>query len=422
MNDNPPPDRGKPRFAALESFAIRNFRYLWGANGLYFAAQQMQILATQWLVLELTGARAMLGLVATVQAIAVLLLSPYGGIIAERSSRRNLLISGRAGLVALTVLVGILVSTDTVRLWHVFSAAVGFGVFVALTQPATQGFLFDLVGKKKLMNAIALNSTATSVFNMAGPALGATFIALVGIDGAYFASGGAYLIGILLMAMIPILGKTAGLEKKSPIRDIADGLRYMTHSPLTLWVFVIVALNFFGAFVLVLRPVYARDVLNVGVRGLGLMGLSFGAGSLVGATAATMLSGVKRKGYLLILVTMLWDVGMAGYGLSHSFALTLACEFLLGIVAPIFQASTMTMLQVSAPDQMRSRVISAFFMVNQLMFFGQFLGGFMADQLGDRTPLFFAATMQFGVLLFALFFASPLKNFGKEQEKARAAG
>jgi MFS family permease len=374
----------------------------------------MQLLAMQWLVLSLTGTRTLLGLVAMVQGIAVLLASPLGGVLAERSARRNLLMVGRAGLVLITVGMGILVITDLAQVWHVMIAALGIGLFLAITQPATQTFLYDIVGKDNLMRGIALNASATSTFNMVGPALGGTLIAVVGISGAYFAGGSGYLLGILLMAMIPILGKTQGMAKTSYWKDIRDGVKYVRSSPITLWLMGFVSMNFFGAFVLLFRPIYAKDVLHVGASGLGLMGLFFGLGAVVSSVVTAMLANVKRKGVLLVLITIQWDVGMMIFAFSRDFPLTLFSQFLMGMVGPMYQTSSQTMLQTTAPDHMRSRVMSVYFMMMQFNFFGQFLAGVMADAMGNTMPMVIASLVRIAFLITVLAVAAPIRDFGKE--------
>jgi predicted MFS family arabinose efflux permease len=393
----------------------RNFRLLWGANSLFFASQQMQLLAMQWLVLSLTGTRTLLGLVAMVQGIAVLLASPLGGVLAERSARRNLLMSGRAGLVLVTVGMGILVITDLAQVWHVIMAALGIGLLLAITQPATQTFLYDIVGKDNLMRAIALNASATSTFNMVGPALGGTLIAVVGVSGAYFAGGSGYLLGILFMAMIPILGQTQGLAKTSYWKDIRDGVKYVRSSPVTLWLMGFVSMNFFAAFVLLFRPIYAKDVLHVGASGLGLMGLFFGLGAMVSSvTTAMLLANVKRKGLLLVLTVMQWNVGMMIFAFSRDFPLTLFSQVLLGMCGPMYQTSIQTILQTTAPDHMRSRVMSLYFMMMQINVFGQFLAGVLADTIGNTMPMVIASLVHIAFLIMVLAVGAPIRDFGKE--------
>jgi len=410
------------RYGARDVIADKNFRFLWAANGLFFGGQQIQLIATQWLTLTLTGSRTVLGLMTAIQGLAVLLASPAGGILAERTARRNLLMLGRLGLFVVTIIMGALVGFGVAQIWHLALAAIATGIFVAFTQPATQTFLYDLVGRERLMPAIAVNTSASSFTGMLGPVAGGMMIASIGVAGAFYGSAVGYFVGIFLMGMIPILGKTVGLEKANIVSDLVEVFNYIKGSKITLWLYGNSLVAFFGGMFFVMRPVYAREVLDVGAQGLGIMGLCFGMGSLVSVLLVTSIFNVKRKGMVLIISTIVWDVGMIGFAFSHSFPLTLAFEFMLGLVPPFWQSSIMTILQTTAPDRIRNRVVSTHFMIFQAMFLGHFMAGALADAFGDKFPLVFAAIARILVMLVMLVMAAPLKNYGRTDPMLDASG
>ncbi|MSP79341.1 MAG: MFS transporter, partial [Dehalococcoidia bacterium] len=250
----------------------RNFRWLWVANGLFFTSQQVELIALQWIVLDLTESKTLLGLLSLLQGIAILTMSPLGGVAAERMPRRNLLVYARAALVLKTAILSVLIFSGNIQVWHIIAAVITAGVLLAIAQPATQSFLYDIVGPQKLPAAIAFNATATSTASLIGPSLGGIFIYLAGAGMAYLAGGAGYLIGILFTLLIPIAGRTGGLQRGNVFKDVVGGFKYARSSPLTMWVLFLVSLNFFGAGIHLMRPVYARDILHVGAPGLGLMG------------------------------------------------------------------------------------------------------------------------------------------------------
>lgn len=395
-----------------EVLKLRDFRLLWTANAMYFAAQQVSFIALQWFVLELGSSKTLLGLAAATQGMAVLLISPIGGVIAERTARRDLLIAGRVGLLSTTLVMAVLVALGAAALWQALLSAAVTGVFVALTQPATQTFLYDVVGAEWEVSAITVNASATSIFNVAGPAVGGILIASVGIAGAYAFGGVGYFIGLPLMALIPVAGRTKNLKRLHPLVEMREGFAFMQANPLMRWLLGLSLVSVVGSFIYVLRPVYARDVFNVGAAGLGVMGAFFGAGALVSAFAMTFLVGrIQRQGLALLLITVLWDVGMVLFALSQNFVFSLIVQFFMGMVGPLWQAMMQTILQTSAPPQLRSRVMSVYFMAMQGTYFGQFLGGALADLLGNTWPLLIAAGTQLAALGLTFLFSASIRTF-----------
>ncbi len=150
----------------------------------------MQLATRQWLVLQLTSSRSILGLTGFSQGIIVVLLSPTGGVMADRLSRRSIVIFGRGAFFIIAAVMATLVLTDSVRVPHVMIAAALAGAVLAFVQSATQSYVYDLVGPERLGNAVALNATSTSLATLVGPSIGGLLIASAGIASAYLLSSG----------------------------------------------------------------------------------------------------------------------------------------------------------------------------------------------------------------------------------------
>lgn len=405
----------------------RNFRWLWVANGLFFTSQQVELIALQWIVLDLTESKTLLGLLSLLQGIAILTMSPLGGVAAERMPRRNLLVYARAALVLKTAILSVLIFSGNIQVWHIIAAVITAGVLLAIAQPATQSFLYDIVGPQKLPAAIAFNATATSTASLIGPSLGGIFIYLAGAGMAYLAGGAGYLIGILFTLLIPIAGRTGGLQRGNVFKDVVGGFKYARSSPLTMWVLFLVSLNFFGAGIHLMRPVYARDILHVGAPGLGLMGLAWGLGALIGSFLVPIIfERFKRLGLIMLIGVLQYDIATVIFAFSRNFALSLVLLFMIGSVTAFYGASAQTMLQTSAPDNMRSRVLSFFFMVQQFVLLGQFFVGALADATSPTLALALWASCRVLAAVVLLVIAPPIRDFGKpkpiEQPGAGTAG
>lgn len=402
---------------AGESLRDGRFRTYWASNALFFVGQGLVLLGSQWLMLTLTNSRALLGALGAIQAGTILLLSPVGGVLADRLPRRNLLIVGRAGFTALMTLMGWLVVTGQVEIWHILlSQAVG-GVFIAISQPATQTYVYDLVGRERLMNAIALNSLGTGAFQIAGPSIGGALVGAFGPQGAYFAGAAGYFLGGSALFAIPILGKSQGPPRRfSIVQDVAEGVRYIRRDSLLPWLFLATTITFFCGAVNALRPVFAKDILDVGAGGLGVMGAAFGAGTLTGSLLIASLGGrLKRKGLVMLLSCLIWCIGMAIYSQSRWFSMTLAVEFLMGLSPPVWITTAMTILQVRVPEQLRSRVIAVHFMVLQAASFNQWVTGALADLWGDRQAMLLMGLVPTGIMLVMILFMKRVTLLGTER-------
>ena len=391
---------------------VREFRFLWIANGLYFAAQQIVLLSGQWFILDIGGSKTALGLAALIQGAVVMVLTPFGGVLADRTARRDLLIIGRIGLALPCLLMAALTFLGIATLWHVLLSAAALGVFIAVTLPASATFIHDVVGGRQITSAIALNASSQGLFNVAGPAIGGIAIASFGVAGSYAIGSSGFLVGIALVAMISVRGGSAPSVRTSMWSDVVAGVRYVMRTPLNVWLTGFALTPLFGGFMALLRPVYAREILDVGAAGLGLLGVAFGAGSLLSLSFMVFfLERIQRMGLALIVVHMQWALGFVVFALSTNLALSLASQFLLGMVGPVWLAMIQTMLQTSAPTEMRSRVMSMYFIAMQSSFIGQFLGGALADLLGAVWTLLIGALVQGAFLLLVVVFGESVRGF-----------
>jgi len=403
--------------AAGESLRDPHFRTYWTSNALFFIGQGLVLLGAQWLMLTLTDSRLLLGAIGGIQGGVVFLLSPVAGVMADRMARRNLLIWGRLGFTVVLVVIGLLVVTDAVRWWHLLLASGVSSIFLALSQPATQTYVYDLVGRERLTNAIALNSMTTGVFLIAGPSMGGALVATIGPEGTYFAGGVGYFVGALLLLTIPVPGKTASAPRRSSFaHDIAEGVRYLRRDPLLPWFFLAVGITFFCSAITTLRPVFAKEILMVGPVGLGWMGATFGAGALLSSLLVAAVGGqLKLKGLVMLLSCLGWCIGKVIYSQSHWFPLNLGLEFGMGMVPAFYVASAMTILQVRVPEHLRSRVVAVYFMILQFSQMNGLTAGLLADHLGDRMTLLLMGCIPGSIIVLVLVLARKLVLLGSQR-------
>lgn len=399
-----------PVRTALVSLQDPHYRLYWVTNALFFIGQGLILMGAQWLMLDLTDSRSLLGAVGALQGLVVVLLSPLGGVLADRLPRRNILIVARALFALVSLAMAALVVTDSVRIWHVLTGVMLGGAILAFSQAATQTYVFDLVGRERVTNAIALNALGTGLFQIIGPSIGGALLGSIGPEGTYLAGGIGYGVGALVLVTVPILGKTANTKRagslvKNTLGDIAEGLAYIKSDRTLMWIFVMGAISFFGGAVTSMRVVFAREIFQVGPHGLAWLAASFGAGSLLGALlVAAVGHRIKYKGLTLLLAQLGWMTFTMIYAGSRWFGLNLALEVLMGALLPFFSAMLIAMLQIRVPERVRSRVLTVHFMLLAGMSINWWVTGQAADLLGDRQALALmgaiAATIDILMLLF----------------------
>lgn len=370
----------------MNAFSIPYFRGLWISNLLHFLGLQVQLFTLQWLAMDLTESRLLMGLILAIQGVTITFLSPVAGVAADRFARRNLLILCRLALTAIILSLAALVFMGAVGLPHLFAFAVVLGGLTAMSQPPSQTYLFDVVGRDQTQKAVALNSAGIGLGMMLGPGMAGMLIALIGVVGSWLSAAAGLGTAALLLLRIPVPGQPHG-ERRAPLRELVEGFRYVwDHPPLRL-AMIVCALSFFNGALAAMRPVFARHVLDVGSEGMGMMAGSMGLGNLVGALFATKLPDFRRPGLSITAAMLGFSLMIVLYAFAFSLPYLMVIEFAAGLFGQLWQVSTFAGLQMSVSEQMRGRVMGIVFMVAQFALMGGVFVGGLADLVGDQWAL-----------------------------------
>src|SRR5690348_18040366 len=222
-----PPSRFQVMFRALQH---RNFQLFFGGQLISLIGTWMDTVAESWLVYRLTGSSLLLGTVAFAGQIPVFLLAPLGGMAADRWNRRRIVIATQSSAMVLAGILAGLTLSGRVKVWEVTLLAALMGVVNAFDIPARQAFLFEMVGREDLINAIALNSSMFNGARIIGPAVAGILVAAIGEGWCFFANAVSYIaviIGLMLMTVTP---PARAIRKGSAVRHIAEGFRFATHT------------------------------------------------------------------------------------------------------------------------------------------------------------------------------------------------
>ncbi len=357
------PPRGGATFRALRH---HNFRLFWSGQLVSLVGTWMQSTAQSWLVLQLVtrayGAdksALYLGLVSAIGSLPTFLLTLLAGALADRGDKRRIVIATQAGAMLLALLLGLLTYTGYIRLWHVVVYAVLVGTVNAFDMPTRQSYVKELVGGEDLLNAIALNSSVFNAARIVGPAIAGWLMTIFGVAGIFLLNGASYLAVLAGLFRIRTPRHTAPTADRSLWQQLGEGFQYAWRNRAILLLLALMAvLTVFGFSYFVLMPVIAVQVLHLEEGGFGILFAFSGVGALAGALLLASTAGRAPKGALLCASGITAAVFLMLFSVSRVFSLS--ALFLMGISGGlvIASASINSLMQETAPDALRGRVVS----------------------------------------------------------------
>jgi MFS family permease len=358
----PPRDSGgRPNlFAALRH---RNFRLFFVGQFISLIGTWMQRLAQAWLVLNITHSPFLLGLVGALQWLPVLFLSLVGGVVADRVSKRSLLVVTQSAQMMQAFALGALVLTNTIQYWHVVVLACALGFTSAFDIPTRQAFVFEMVEGEDTMNAVALNSTIFNGARLFGPAVAGIAIGSLGMGYAFIANGVSFIaviIALLMMNVRPVEAiSSAGLAE-----HLQEGVAYVLRTPSALQVVTLVAaMSVFAMNYNILVPVLAKDVLHQDAAGFGFLMSGQGIGALVGALGIAWVSHLGPRPALLLGGAAVQALASLLLAAARQFVPAAVLLAIAGGSMVVFTATANTTLQLTAPGHLRGRVMSMYAIV-----------------------------------------------------------
>jgi MFS family permease len=375
---------GRVTFAAL---AIPNYRRYIAGQSISLIGTWMQMAAQSWLVLSITHSATTLGVIVALQTLPVLLLGPYGGVIADRVDKRRLMVILQSVMGVQALALGLLTITGVVQLWQIGLLAALLGLNNAFENPARQSFMLEMVGAESLRNAVSLNSVLVNVARVIGPAVAGVLIATVG-EGLCFLLNAASFVAVV--ASLATLDRGAISPSPPSGREpgqLREGLRYVRSTPELGVPLAMMALAGCLAYEFqVTLPVMASQGLHAGATGFGFMTSAMGVGAVVGGLVVA----TKGKTGLppLVMAASAFGVVLLFAALAPSLPVEIFALALAGGASISFMSTGNSTLQLGAEPSMRGRVMSLWFVAFQgsTPIGGPVVGWVMAD-LGARAGL-----------------------------------
>jgi len=388
------------RFRAMQH---RNFQLFIAGQLISLIGTWMQTTAQLWLVYEMTGTAALLGVFGFASQVPMLFLSSIGGYVGDRYDRQRSVIATQVASMVLAFVLAALKLTHLIRVWEVIVIAFLVGIVNAFDVPIRQAFFVQMVGKEDLPNAIALNSSIFNGARVVGPAIAGFAIARIGEGWCFFLNGLSFAAVIVALLMMRIERGAPKPSDGSPLRSLVQGFQFaMNDLPIRSALLLLSVLSLFGLQYSVFLPIYANDILKGGARTLGLLMSFAGVGAVLGAlqfAARTHYRGLARW---IAATSMTCAAALIIFSRTRVFWLCTVVLFVVGFAATSQMAATNTLIQKRVPDELRSRVMAVYatmFMGVQPI--GALIAGGLAKHIGAQATLtVFGSLVLLGSLIF----------------------
>ncbi len=370
------------RLGALQSPLYRRY---WLGSLASIGATQLLVLGMGWLVFELSGSPLQLGLLGAAGAVPQILVTLFGGVLADRLDKRRVLMVTSLTIASLLLFLSVLDFTGLVAVWHVVVIAALIGLTSGFDWPSRQAFFPSLIEKKYMMSAVALNSVLWQGTRMTVPAIGGIVIAVSSTAVVFLAATFGFLTMFFVLASLDVTHRVT--TRGSSLQQLTEGLRFIGSTklfailiPLT-WI-----VSFFGVSYIQLMPAFA-EILGVGEQGFGFLLSASGVGSVTGTIVILFVQKSRRLGWLIISGSLCSALALLGFcivtgtaeSIHNAYALAISFVFLMSLFNSIYLISSMTVLQMRVPDDLRGRVMGIHGITFSLIALGALFGGSIAS-------------------------------------------
>src|SRR5437667_3267620 len=329
----------------------------------------------------MTRKASLLGTISFAGNMPILVLGLVGGAIADRTSRRAIMMSSLSVISAAALTLALLTTTGHIAIWHIVAISMVSGAANALFGPAMQAVIPSIVEEDQLLNAISLNSVQFNLARTVGPVLAALAYGPLGPSGCFALNAAGFLAMVLMIARVRI-PRHAGGSAPPVARALREGLGYVRAHPVIGPALLLAAvMSLFGFPYIILLPALARDVLGLDAAGLGWLLASVGAGAVVGGLGLSAFGDVARNDLVAVASAILFGMTLAAFAVVRSAPGIALLLFVMGILQTVCVASIITSIQAIVHDGMRGRVMS---MMTVILFGFATTGALLVGVIGDH--------------------------------------
>lgn len=375
----------------------------------------MQIVVRSLLIYRLTGSAGILGAVILANSLPMLCLALFGGVVADRAHKKYVLLIGQASSaaialgIALSLSLGYLSQERSGSWWIIIFASILQGTITGLMEPSRQAIIPEIVDKKQIMNAVALNSLGINFSRLMAPAAAGFLIDAIDFKAVYYTMTGMYLLGVVFISFMPLTG-TMRLSGGGALANIKEGLKYVYHDVTILLILVFVLfIILLSRPYMMMMPIFADDILKVGATGMGVLLSISGFGAMIcSLTLAALFN--KKRGLMLIVSSFILGLSLVGFSFSTSWYLSLAFIFIVGAGHAARMTLGNTLLMYYTEEKYRGRVMSLYDLDHALTGLSTFGAGLLAEAIGAQWALGAFATILVVLSVLMLTFVPRVRN------------
>lgn len=406
---------------ALSALRHRNYRLYWFGQLFSVLAQNMEHVAQGWLVLELTNSPLALGVTGLAHALPTITLTLIGGAIADRADRRRIMIASQSGTAVMFLTIAVLVLTGLIALWHVMLLAFISGSIRAFDRPSRMALLPQMVPREDIPKAVAIGGTIWQLCRLLGPAAAGILIYLFGVGPTFIACSLASFTAVGLWLAIRTVQPALAVSSGGLLTNMMEGINFIRKNQLY---YTLMGMTFFnsvfGMPYLILMPIFARDLLEVGSQGFGFLQTAGGAGALLGTLSVAAFSDTRRLPLRAARGATLFGVLLLVFAFSRLYPLSLALAFVLGMVSQFYITAINTVLQLNLPERLRGRVMGVHGLTWDLMPVGGMIAGAIAEFAGAPAAVAVGAVFVAGLGIWVMPIASRFSGLEKPQGEEAA--
>jgi len=394
----------------LLALKVRDFRYYWLALVTQVIGQHMFAFTLGWLAFEITGSQAQLGFIHLCGFVPQFALTLLGGVLADRIDARKLIGAAQVNAAIAMILVGLTAMLGVAQLWHLALGAFLWGFSAAIDEPARASFFPRLLPRPLLRSAVPLISMAFGSSRVIAPSIAGFLIAAAGAPATFLLSAAAVSTMIAVLFLVHP-GRSDARPHGSLLNSFTESMRYIRAHETFARVIGVGLLHATLAMGFIhMLPVFAKDVLEVDSRGLGILASAAGLGALAGFSSYAWLQTRISWRNLIVSALTFYNVALITLAFSDWYWLSFFAVFVAGLSHAYFLTCAQVMLQTLVEDHYRGRVMSVFALVWSLMFLSGFLLNFAGEWVGPRLALAGGATIMLGYIWLSLARAGALKK------------
>jgi MFS family permease len=395
----------------FEALRHRNYRLLFLSSIASSIGMHMLVVAQGWLVLELTDSPLSLGMVWAIRFAPALFLGVLAGSVVDKIDPRRLLIFSflARGICALTL--GILITLDLIQLWNILLITFINGAVMVFNLPSQQVFAVDIVSPEGAMNAISINAMGMRVVGIFGGTVAGLIIEFLGMDWPFYIMVISCIVGIIILLQVKGVGRKVITEQPSTWRTYVEGLKLITVNQIVFIVMLMTLIcEILGFSYMVVLPVFARDILNVGPVGLGVLNTAISIGGLVGGLTLASLGNYRYKGRLILGIFLSFGIFLILFSQSPWYPTSVLLIAIVGAMAAGMDTMGQTILLLNVSDEQRGRAMGIWMMSIGFGPIGSITIGAVASLLSASLAVTINGTLLIIAFCFLLLFASRLRR------------